>query len=210
MVGHDLRNPLQGITGALYLLRNEALTREERDETFRLIEGSLQHANELVSELLEYSRDLHLTCAEVTPKEITRTALDVVKIPEMIHLEDQSQENPTLFADLDRMSRVFINLITNAIDAMPDGGTLTISSRELSGLVELAVSDTGTGMDKRILENLWKPLQTTKTKGIGLGLSIVKRIVDAHGGEISVESKTGVGTTFTLRLPRKGRLQSGS
>jgi len=203
MVGHDLRNPLQAITGATYLLKDETLTPEERNETFRLIEGSLQHANELVSELLEYSREIHLALVEVTPKELTRNALDAVTVPETIRVQDQSQEKPTLLADLERMRRVFINLITNAIDAMPNGGTLTISSKESNGFVELVVADTGTGLDKQILENLWKPLQTTKTKGIGLGLPIVKRIVDAHNATIWVCSKTGVGTTVTIRLPLK-------
>ena len=202
MVGHDLRNPLQGITGATYLLGNETLTHEERNEALRLIESSLQHANELVSELLDYSREVHLTLAEVTPKELTRSALEAVTVPETIQVQDHSQGKPSLLADLEGMRRVFINLITNAIDAMPKGGILTISSKESNGLVELAVSDTGTGVEKRILENLWKPLQTTKMNGIGLGLPIVKRIVDAHGGEISVETKRP-GTTFTVRLPVK-------
>jgi two-component system sporulation sensor kinase A len=105
--------------------------------------------------------------------------------------------------DPDKARRVFINLITNAVDAMPNGGTLRVSSKDLNGFVEIAISDTGTGLDRRILENLWKPLQTTKLKGIGLGLPIVKRIIDAHGGEIAVETKTELGTTFIIRLPAK-------
>jgi signal transduction histidine kinase len=86
---------------------------------------------------------------------------------------------------------------------MPNGGDLIISSKESNGFVEIAISDTGTGLEKRIQENLWKPLQTTKTKGMGLGLPICKRIIDAHGGQIAVESKQGKGTTFTIRLPIK-------
>jgi len=205
MVGHDLRNPLQGITGAAYLLKDESLTTVQRNDILKIVDDSLQHANELVNELLDYSRDIHLTLAEVTPKEIVRDALDAVKVPESIEVQDQSDQQPTFFADLEGMRRVLINLITNAVDAMPNGGTLTITGREVNGRVELAVIDTGTGMDKRILENLWKPLQTTKTKGIGLGLPIVKRIVDAHDGEIHVESNAGVGTTFTMRIPLKAR-----
>jgi signal transduction histidine kinase len=163
----------------------------------------LHHADEIVSELLDYSGEIHLTLTEVTPKELTKNALEAVRIPDTIRVLNQTQEQSTLTVDAERMRRVFINLITNAIDAMPTGGTLTLSSKESNGLVELAVSDTGTGLEKQILENLWKPLQTTKAKGIGLGLPIVKRIVDAHSGEVSVESKTGEGTIFTIRLPVK-------
>jgi PAS domain S-box-containing protein len=203
MVSHDLRNPLQGISAASYLLRNDQSTAEERNEILQLIDDNLQHADEIVSELLDYSREIHLALTEVTPKEITRSALEVVKVPDTIQVRDQSQERPIVRVDSDRMKRVFINLITNAVDAMPNGGTITISTKESNGLMEIAVSDTGTGLDRGILENLWKPLQTTKAKGMGLGLPIVKRIIDAHGGEVSVESKVGEGTTFTIRLPIK-------
>ena len=105
--------------------------------------------------------------------------------------------------DLDRMKRAFVNLIENAVDAMPDGGTVTISTKESNGFLEIAFADTGPGLPKEIMENLWKPLQTTKAKGMGLGLPIVKRIVDAHGGDVSVNSRTGEGTTFTIRLALK-------
>ena len=99
------------------------------------------------------------------------------------------------------MRRVFINLIQNAIDAMPQGGTITVSSRKFDGNVEITLTDTGSGMSKKIMENLWKPFQTTKAKGLGLGLAICKRIVDAHGGSVSVKSEVGKGTTFTMQLP---------
>jgi len=93
-----------------------------------------------------------------------------------------------------------VNLVENAVDAMPTGGTLAINSKESNGFVEITLSDTGTGLSKEVTENLWKPLQTTKPKGMGMGLAICKRIIDAHGGEVSVESKMGLGTTFTIRL----------
>jgi len=103
------------------------------------------------------------------------------------------------------MTRVFINLIENAIDAMPQGGTLTISSKESDRTVEITFSDTGSGMSEKVMEDLWKPLRTTKAKGLGLGLAICKRIVDAHRGEISIKSKEGEGTTATIRLPHSAR-----
>jgi len=93
------------------------------------------------------------------------------------------------------------SLIENAIDAMPQGGTLTISSKKSDGNVEIALTDTGSTIPKKVMENLWKPLQTTKAKGLGLGLAICKRIMDAHGGSMSVKSEVGKGTTLTMQLP---------
>ena len=201
MVGHDLRNPLQGIAGALYLLKQESLTAEERNEMLQVIEKSLEYSDAIIRDLSDYSAEIQLHIAEATPKSITRNAIGAVKVPQNITVQDLSEGHPTLRVDPDRMRRVFINLIENAIDAMPQGGTLTISSKKSDGNVEIALTDTGSGMPKMAMENLWKPLQTTKAKGLGLGLAICKRIVDAHGGSMSVKSQVGGGTTLTMQLP---------
>jgi PAS domain S-box-containing protein len=203
MVGHDLRNPLQGISGATHLLRQESLTAQERKQMLQLIDDDVKYSNEIVSDLSDYSTEIHLDLAVTDPKKIITVALEAVTVPEKIKVQNQSQEQPAITVDPDRMKRVFVNLITNAVDAMPEGGTLTITSGESKGFVELTINDTGTGLDKRILENLWKPLQTTKAKGMGLGLPIVKRILDAHGGEITLQRAGGQGTTFMVRLPIK-------
>jgi two-component system, sporulation sensor kinase E len=108
---------------------------------------------------------------------------------------------PKVMIDTDKMKRVFVNLIKNAVEAMPKGGTLTILSQESDGNLEIAVADTGVGMVKEVMDKLWTPLFTTKAKGMGLGLSICKRIVEAHEGRIFVESAVGVGTTFTVSIP---------
>ena len=203
MVGHDLRNPLQGIAGAIYLLRNESLTAEERNEMLQIIEKNVEYSDGIVKDLLDYARPFALTRVETTPKEIVTGALGAVHIPDKIKVDDLSQKQPKILVDPDRMKRAFINLVENAIDAMPDGGTVTINSKESEEFVEISLSDTGAGLSREVLENLWKPLQTTKAKGMGLGLAIAKRIIDAHGGKIAVESKQGEGTTFTIRLPIK-------
>jgi PAS domain S-box-containing protein len=201
MVGHDLRNPLQGIAGATYLLRNESLTSEERDKLLQLIDESVIYSDKIVKDLLDYSRTFELKLAESTPKRIIMSALGAVKVPATIKVQENSDEHPTITVDSDRMRRVLVNLIQNAIDAMPTGGTLTISSRESDGFVEITLADTGTGMTKQITKNLWKPLLTTKAKGMGMGLAICKRFVEAHHGSISVASTPEKGTVFTIRLP---------
>jgi two-component system sensor histidine kinase HydH len=99
------------------------------------------------------------------------------------------------------MRRAFTNIIKNAIDAMPNGGKLAIISKKINECVEISFSDTGIGMEKKVIEKLWTPLFTTKAKGMGFGLPICKRIVESHGGKISVESTEGEGSTFTMTLP---------
>jgi signal transduction histidine kinase len=136
-------------------------------------------------------------------KSITRDALALVKIPRGIRVVDSTRNQPTVIVDVEKMKRVFMNIITNAIDAMPEGGTLTIRSRKADGNVEITFTDTGAGMTRDTLEKLWNPLFTTKAKGIGLGLPIAKRFVEAHGGSISARSAAGEGSTFTVTIPTK-------
>jgi len=104
---------------------------------------------------------------------------------------------------------VFECLFENASDAMPEGGKLTITSKESDGDLEATFTDIGVGMPKEVMEKIWIPLFTTKAKGMGLGLPICKRIVEAHGGNISVESTVGKGTTFTVTIPIKPKLEGG-
>jgi PAS domain S-box-containing protein len=203
MVGHDLRNPLQGMAGALHLLKQESLTGDERDEMLRVIEKSLEYSDSIVRDLADYSGEIQLQLAEVTPKSIIGDAIGAVRVPKNLEVQNLAEDRPTLKADKDRLRRVFINLVENAIDAMPKGGTLTISSKETEGNAEITFIDTGLGMPEKVMDNPWRPLQTTKAKGLGLGLAICKRIVDAHGGSMSVKSKVGEGTTVSIRLPIK-------
>jgi len=110
---------------------------------------------------------------------------------------------PRMTVDVEKVKRAFLNIIKNAFDAMPQGGKLTITSVEANGNVKVEFADTGTGMSKSTMEKLWSGPFTTKAKGIGLGLPISKRIIQAHGGSISMESETGRGTSFTVTLPIK-------
>jgi signal transduction histidine kinase len=101
------------------------------------------------------------------------------------------------------MTRVFANLIRNSVDAMPKGGDLTIRSREKNGEVQIIFTDTGTGIPDDAMERIWAPTYTTKARGIGLGLPIVRRFVEAHNGAVVVKSEIGKGSTFTVKLPLK-------
>jgi signal transduction histidine kinase len=105
--------------------------------------------------------------------------------------------------DVEKMSRVFLNLTLNALDAMPKGGTLTIASTRSGTNVRISFRDTGEGITTETLSRIWSPLFTTKAKGMGFGLAVSKRLVEAHGGCISVETKVGKGSTFTVTVPIK-------
>jgi signal transduction histidine kinase len=205
MVGHDLRNPLQGIAGAVSVIKQKlgSTADTQTTEMLGLIEGGLDYADNIVKELMDYSREIRLEFTETTAKAITEAALRQVKIPENTVIRDLTQDTPRLLVDAAKIQRVFVNLVGNAIDAMPKGGELTITSAESNGILEVKFIDTGEGIGDQVMQNVWKPLETTKPRGIGLGLAICKRIVEAHQGTIHVESTPGTGSTFTIRLPIK-------
>ena len=203
MVGHDLRNPLTGIAGAAYYLKVKlGPVMEQRSvEMVELIEKDIEYSNKIINDLLDYSREIRLELAEASPKGIVKEALGHANIPDNVHVTDKTRNNPKIVADAEMLVRAFVNIIRNAIDAMPDGGTLTISSKQTSINLEIAFSDTGFGMSNEVLDRMWTPFFTTKAKGMGLGLSICRRIVEAHNGKIRVSSEEGKGTTFTLTFP---------
>jgi PAS domain S-box-containing protein len=203
MVGHDLRNPLQGIAGALYILKQKwgETADTETLEMLEMIKGALEHADKIVKDLLDYSREIHVELTETTPRAITEAALLQVSIPGNVAIKNLTRDTPALRIDEAKMQRVFINLIANAIDAMPKGGELTIQSELSDRFVEIKFTDTGEGISEKVMQNLWKPLKTTKPKGIGLGLVICKSIVEAHGGSIQVDSHESKGSAFTIKLP---------
>jgi PAS domain S-box-containing protein len=203
MVGHDLRNPLTGIKGAAYYLKTKhgAELGAKGKEILETIEKAIDHSNKIINDLLDYSKDLTLEHVNTNPKLLLKNALSLVEVPERIKIIDATEDKLEIKVDMVNMSRVFVNIITNAIDAMPESGTLTITSKAVKDNVKIIFNDTGTGMSEETLSKLWSPLFTTKAKGMGFGLSICKRIVEAHGGKISVESIIGKGTTVTVTIP---------
>ncbi|MEM3626456.1 MAG: PAS domain S-box protein [Candidatus Bathyarchaeia archaeon] len=211
MVGHDLRNPLTSIAGAQYYLKKK-LSGEANakiQEMLDLIGKNIEYSNKIINDLLDYSREVHIEPTRTTPKAIMDEVLSHVEIPANIKLIDLTENQPTIMVDVGKMKRVFLNLIKNAIDAMPEGGTLTVKSRKLNDNVEITFSDTGIGMSKETLEKIWTPLFTTKAKGMGFGLAICKRFIEAHGGIISVESAPGKGATFSVIIPIEQKMEEG-
>ena len=203
MVGHDLRNPLTGIKTAVYYLRRKNLQNIDQTgkDMLELIDKDIEHANKIINDLLEYSRELDLELSEATPKSILQEALSMIKVPSRIQVLDNTLDEPRMKIDVGKMTRVFLNTIQNAIDAMPAEGKLDIRSHKEKNTVEITFSDTGTGISQENIDKIFTPLFTTKAQGMGFGLSICKRLVEAHGGKITLESKVDKGTTFTITLP---------
>lgn len=211
MVGHDLRNPLTGIAGATYYLKSKIGSKETEKVRgmLELIEKDIEYSNKIINDLLEYSGEVQLELSQTTPRMVLKEALSLVKFPTNIQVVDRTKSEPKMEADAEKMKRVFINIIKNSVDAMPEGGKLTITSKQLGGNVEIAFTDTGTGIPENLAEEIWAPLFTTKAKGMGLGLPICKRIVESHGGDICAESTVGKGATFTVTIPIRHRLRGG-
>jgi signal transduction histidine kinase len=211
MVGHDLRNPLTGITGATYYLKTKYGSKMENKgkEMLEIIEKDIAYSNKIINDLLEYSREIKLEVTETSPKQVLKEALSFVPIPKNVQVVSSVWSRPKISVDIERMRRVFINIIKNAFDAMPNGGKLTITTKKVTDSLTFTFSDTGVGMSKETMSKLWTPLFTTKARGMGFGLPICKRILEAHGGKISVESDIGKGTTFILTVPIKQKPTEG-
>jgi len=203
MVAHDLRNPLQSISTAVYFVKkaNQEIGNEKMTSMLKRIDDAVNYSEKIVRDLLDYSSDMKLELTETDLHSIVNQALSGMVIPAKIEVVDRTQETLKCHVDMEKIRRVILNLIANAFDAMPNGGILTIASREEKDSLELSIQDTGVGIPKEKMDRLWAPFVTTKAKGMGLGLPICKRIVEAHKGEICVETENGRGTTFRITIP---------
>jgi signal transduction histidine kinase len=164
----------------------------------------------MINDLLDYSREIRLDLTETTPKALLKDALSLVKVPKKTRIIDSTEEAPIVSVDAGRITRVFVNIIKNAIDAMPDGGTLIVTSKADEDNSTVTFTDTGMGMSKETLSKLWTTLFTTKAKEMGFGLPICKRVVEAHGGKIALVSTEGKGTTVTITIPITSEPTTGS
>jgi signal transduction histidine kinase len=205
MIGHDLRNPLTGLQNSAYILKKRLGSNadEMTKQIFELMDYDVKYSNRIINDLLDYSRDTKLDFIKTSPNAIVGESLAMVPVPTNIIVVSEVQTDPKVALDRLSIKRAFINTIINAIEAMPNGGTLRISSRTVGDNIEFFFSDTGRGIDESTMKKLWTPFVTTKAKGMGLGLAIIKQVIDAHGGKISVSTEEGKGTTFTFTLPMK-------
>lgn len=202
-VAHDIRNPLGAVSNSAFYLERRIGNKDEKvDKHLTLIRREVERANRIIGELLDFTRERKLSLTECDINALITTLVSDLPIPENINVKKRlANARPAIPVDPDHVRRALENLVTNALQAMSDGGTLTITTTVEEDMVAIILTDTGHGIDKEEKKAIFEPLYTTRAKGIGLGLSIVKDIVDAHSGTIGVESTEGEGAAFTVRLP---------
>jgi signal transduction histidine kinase len=205
-IGHELRNPLGVITNSLFLLR-QRIGPGADERTLRQLataDREIAASTLIVSDLLEFARAREPIPIDVDVSGLIDEVLSVAPPPSAIDVQLATNGDTLVHADRDQLRQVLLNLVTNAYQAMPDGGSLTIHSAASDGRVRVSVADTGSGMDEATKARIFEPFYTTKERGVGLGLAVTRRLVDSHGGSIDVASSPGSGTTFVIDLPAEG------
>ncbi|MEK6786855.1 MAG: PAS domain S-box protein [Nitrospirota bacterium] len=206
-VAHEINNPLGGILNCLYNLRKGTLSPARQEEYWTSMEHGVRRVQKIVRQLLDFSQQHE---PAFSPADINRIVGQVLGLTthlfasNRIHLETfPTHDLPSVMVDRHMIEQVLMNLILNAVQAMRNGGVLTIRTSVAEGICRVEVSDTGSGIPASVLPRIFDPFFTTKGEGegTGLGLSVNLGIVERHGGKILVESEVGKGTTFTLCLP---------
>jgi PAS domain S-box-containing protein len=208
MVGHDIRNPLQAITGDVYLAKTDLVNLPETEEKKKVLESlqeierNIDYINKIVADLQDFSRPLQPNREEADLKHIIVELLTKNGVPENVKTTVKVEPDAEkVVADYTYLNRIMFNLVTNAVQAMPKGGKLTIHAYKEANDIVVSVRDTGVGITEQAKAKLFTPMFTTKSKGQGFGLAVVKRMTEALGGSVSFDSVEGKGTTFTIRLP---------
>jgi PAS domain S-box-containing protein len=208
-VGHELRNPLGAIKNAGFYIRRRVTNTEIPSteprvmEFLDIIDEEVNSANKVITDLLGFSRVAKPTVAPANIAGIIEDALRYTLVPENVTLAKDINNNPPMVVvDGEQIKQVFLNITLNALQAMAEkGGRLDIRAADKGKFVEVEFTDTGGGIPDDIKKKIFDPLFTTKAKGVGLGLSVCKSIIERHEGDIKVKSQVGKGTTFTISLP---------
>jgi len=214
MVGHDLRNPLQAMTTGLYLVKKlvQSSKTEDRIQAVELLtdlDKQIRYMDKIVSDLQNYASQVSVEPIETNLKQLMEDTMSTIIVPENIQANLTVKGDPAVTTDPALMLRVMANLVTNAIQAMPDGGKMTVTYERTQTAFSIIVKDTGVGIVPEDLPNIFTPFFTKKAKGQGLGLAVCKRLVEAQGGTISAESKLGQGSAFTVTIPTSKTLETG-
>jgi two-component system sensor histidine kinase AtoS len=209
---HEIKNPLAGIKGSMQLLLEEGGMPEESRMILSKTMDEVQRIESLMKNLLNFAKPPQLLLVPADMNEVLESTLTVslpysslaMRSPNAIGVTKNFDPHlPLTMVDPIQMQQVFLNLLMNAVEAMPGGGTLSVRT-SVNGLVpgiQIEIADTGKGIDEGIREKIFEPFFTTKHKGTGLGLAISKQFVEMHGGTISVEKNPDGGTTFRIALP---------
>ncbi len=207
-IAHEIKNPLGSIKGAVQILKDKTTPANDRTEFTSIIEKEVNRLDSVVGDYLSYAKPTPINKTDLDAGELLSTILrQMLNEFEKHHIEIQFEPRsfPHIMGDKNRLHQLFLNIIINAMQAMPDGGTIMIENRLRSDdspkSVEITIADTGKGIAPDNLVKIFDPFFSTKAHGTGLGLATAKTIVDEHGGQIKVDSAPANGTTFTITLP---------
>jgi two-component system sensor histidine kinase PilS (NtrC family) len=202
VVGHDLRNPLGAVSNALFLLHHSlgADVTEDQERHFHMAEREITKASDIVSDLSSYVRPRQPVTTEVNLRTLIEEVLEVAPSGKSIAV--RVEVGPiTVLGDKGQLAQVLTNLVNNAYDAMGDRGSLLIAGSVQGRTAVIKVEDDGPGIEPSLAERIFEPFYTTKNRGTGLGLANVRRLVEAHGGSIHLDSTVVQGTGFIVTLP---------
>ena len=209
MVGHDMRNPLQAISGDLYFAKKdlekmpESHLRQSIKESLASAEESVTYLNKIVQDLQDYASPIKLTMQRADLEVLCNEVLFRRDLPSNISASCHVEEDAKIvWTDILILKRILNNLTSNAVQAMPNGGKLTLVARKSAEDFVVTVEDTGMGIPQDVHPKLFTPMFTTKAKGQGFGLVVVKRMTEALGGKVTFETEPGVGSKFNIHLPQ--------
>ena len=206
---HEIRNPLGSIKGAAQYLKSEASSEEQQELLNVIVEGT-DRLNTVVSQFLDYARPYKLDLKAQNINIIIQKAVSIIaanRLAEKITIVKELNDSlPKVEVDEQQFMQVILNIALNAIESMPQGGSLTFCTSniesEAEGAISITIRDTGSGMSKKEIKDIFKPFFTTKERGVGLGLAICQKIIKEHGGYIRVKSIPTQGTVFVIKLKK--------
>jgi signal transduction histidine kinase len=213
-VAHEIRNPLNAMGMGLQRLKREFLPQEDskRDEYLSFMDvilKEIRRVNEIIEQFLTLSRPFQLNMGVSSLQDLLKnltTLFQEEASAQGITLQTEWKDDlPTVRMDSEKLTQALINIMKNGMQAMEKGGILRIETHGIKDRVSVVISDSGSGIPPDQMEKIFNYYYTTKEKGVGLGLPIAHRIIEAHGGQLTVESKVGVGTKVTITLPLEGK-----
>ncbi|MCK6543838.1 ATP-binding protein [bacterium] len=202
-IGHELRNPLSRIKASAALMRNEILPEEkEKKELLQIIDNEVMISTKIINDLLDYSRDRKTIFKSGNFNIIIDETLMRMRFPDEVEVvRELASDLPDNQVDEGQIQQILINLMLNAIQAMEYSGKIYVRTHHDGDAAIVEIKDTGCGISNENLERIFEPLFTTKPKGIGLGMCIVKMLIEKHGGTIGITSRENIGTTVKIRIP---------
>ena len=216
VLAHEIRNPLAGISAAIQVLGGKIAEADPRRKYVGMILKEVERVNDIVKNLLDFSREGRAYMMPARVRTLIEHALEQFA-QQFEHAgicveTDHDDDLPVVVCDVEQMGRVFRNLIANAVDAMPRGGTLTVRTAHdaATGQVTVSFEDTGIGTDVADLGELFSPFYTTKTKGNGLGLPVALKCIEEHGGTITAQRGEPCGLTMVVQWPVKPLNEAGT